>query len=199
MIKDIIFGLFGQFYKKTDSYKDEDDKGVFERFNEALGEEMDEGLLPLSIGLIPNVINPRTMFEEFLIAAEGDKGNDTLYLQGDVSWKRLVQQYVSRLWRIKGTWTFVKVALGWRGLTCNITEVFTAYSFDSPETFDDDLRKFDGGCPTCSTFTVDIARLDETTTPLGSTEIAAVLSILQTNTPINAEMTALTFNGSPIL
>jgi hypothetical protein len=198
-LQQTIFGYFGGYEKIIDTHKDVDDKGILERFNEALGQEYDENLEPFVSLLFQNVQDPVLCIPKYVQRLEVTDGNDSLYLSPDVDVRRSIQHFITRYWAIKGTKRFLKDLLGLIFLVPTVTEYFSSYSFDSPVTFDDVERRWDMKCQTCSKYRIDLVRSDSTTTALSSTEIAAVLSVVTTNQPLDAILVGVWFNGLQVI
>lgn len=198
-IKQIIFGFFGSYEKRIDTNKDGAGKGTLERFNEAIGEEYDVEMQPLIDALMDNVQNPTACFERYIPLLELGSGNDRLYLSSGYPIRRAIQHYILRYWQIKGTKKFLESLLSFIGFNVSLTEFYSSYSFDSPVTFDDDDRRFDMKCQPCSDYKLDLSRIGGGTGAMTPTEIAAVLSIVTTNQPINAVLKGIWYNGTQII
>lgn len=64
--KDTVFELYGPYVASQDSYHDAEDKGLFERFNEILGQDLDDEVIPAIKNLLDKMIVPATMQEKFI-------------------------------------------------------------------------------------------------------------------------------------
>lgn len=64
--KDTVFSLYGSYVAVQDSYKDAEGKGLFERFNEILGQDLDEWVISAIKGLLDEMMVPSTMQEKFV-------------------------------------------------------------------------------------------------------------------------------------
>ncbi len=193
---DKIFTYFSRYEKSSDPNKDVNGKGTLERYNEIVGVDIDENLIPFIENLVKNVLEPQKCFANFVAVGEADMGVDLL-LQDNLTYRRAILSVVSKLYQIKGTLKGYYTLFGKLGWSVVITEFFDDEGFDSPFLFDDFLRTFDmSQCPGCSDYSLAI------TTPSGnpptSSELAAVYSIIAFNEPINARLRTLTFNGSTL-
>lgn len=64
--KDTVFSLYGSYVSTQDSYHDAEGKGLFERFNEILGQDLDDEVITAIQGLLDEMIVPATMQEKFI-------------------------------------------------------------------------------------------------------------------------------------
>lgn len=194
-IKDKIFSYYGSQEKLNDTYKNVDGKGIFERYNESLGQDFDDNLSGLIENLLDNTIVPSTTADRFVVYLEQTLGI-SLGIFSSLEKRRKFISLFNRVCDIKGTVTAYKVMLLWLGFDqVNIVEHSKSYGFDSSDTFDDSGRMFDDGnsCG-CSEYSIQLEG--------GSIEQSVtqqVLKIIEFNEPINAKLRSLTFNGSFLL
>jgi hypothetical protein len=92
-----IFGLLPPYFKATDSYKDVNDKGLLERFLEALGMEWDERLIPPLENV--NSVYTDTKFIQMQANLKGGLPQGNL---SDAFYTKLVQNWIHIL-KVKGT------------------------------------------------------------------------------------------------
>ena len=192
-LKDIIFGFFGSFQVVEDINKDANNKGTLERYNEAMALEYDEEILPLQENIIDNNLVPSTAFFQFIPYLENRVGS-TLFMGSSPTARRRVLQYIHRWYAIKGTVRAYELLLGMLGFNVTILEDFTAFTFDSPTTFDDDVRTFDMSCNICGNYTVELTG----GLTLDPEIIQAIFSIIKFNEPIHAHLSLVTYNGTPV-
>lgn len=189
-LTDKIFGLFGVNAKRKDTYKDLNDKGITQRYHEAIAAEYDEFLAPLIDDFIANTMMPRTMLLT-LIPNMMDMLGGVVVVSDSEFMKRKIIGFFRMLYRIKGTRTGYEVLLRLLGFyDIVITVTGGSGGFDSG-TFDDPGRTFDSYLKCgCKKYTLTLSA-NFTITP----EIeAAVARIIEFNEPINAKLTGIIYN-----
>lgn len=197
LFKDTLIEFFG-FWKRDDSYKNAGGKGLMERFNEVVGEDLDDELSPLIDNLIPNSLIPDTCFSQLLTYLEQNVGSD-LFLGSATSRRRQARRMIHRYYGIRGTITAYELMFDLMGYTIGITEDFTAYGFDRGIKFDHPVRRFDMGCPSCTSYRIDVvgdywdAINGISTIPVEHLE--AFKSIIIFNQPINATLLGVFINN----
>jgi hypothetical protein len=191
---DRIFTYFSKYEKTSDINKDVNGKGTLERYNETVGDDIDSNLMPLIDNLIKNVLEPAKCLDNFVPYGEADMGVRVV-LRDTLQYRRAVLSIINRLHQIKGTLKGYYVLFGKLGWQVTITEYFDAGGFDSPTTFDDNLRTFDSKeCLPCSDYSMDIVTIGGG--PPTSDDMATINSVIGFNEPINAHLRQLTFNGT---
>lgn len=197
-----LFELFGSYDKLIDSYKDVNGQGIEERFQNTIGQSIEDELMGLINDFLPNTRDPQTLLVTLLPYAElllgYDTKNRTLQLGTSVAWRRRVLAHMVRYYHIKGTKRCYELLFALMGLTVTITEYWNANTFDSfaPDiTFDtDDRPVLDiGKCTPCSRYEIEVIG-----TPAWNQISAGFLSIILFNEPINAYQGLYTYNGQPI-
>lgn len=185
--------------KETDTNKDGDGKGTLERFNEIVPNDLDENIMPLIDNLLENNIEPATCYERFVPYLESAKGYDeknrALRLANSLPYRRAVLKHIHKYYNLKGTIRNFQVLFGMMGLGVTVTEVFGATGFDSTVTLDDMFRRFDSSCPTCTDFSL---ALTGNFSELNQAQQLGVASIIVFNTPINAILRGVTYNGDTV-
>lgn len=203
VFKSTIFErFFGLFDKSIDTNKDVDGKGTHERYQEVVGDSIDQELLELIRLFLPNTIEPQTLFEELIPHAEHllgyDRKNQTLQLGETTEWHRRILAHMVRYYHIKGTKRCYELLFEIMGLTVEIEEFWPDNTFDSSDpdiTFDtDDRPVLDiGKCTPCSRYEVTVIG-----GPPWDEIAAGVTSIIRFNEPINAYRGLLTYNGQEV-
>lgn len=198
-IKAKIFSYFGVFDKVNDINKDANDKGTHERFTEIYAGYLDTEILPLIDNLAANNLDNATVLVKYLPYREYEKGVDFTLYPTEV-WRRRVLKNIQRWHEIKGTKRGYKAMFNVLGLTMTLTEIFGIYGFDSPTTFDDPVRRFDGRCAPCSSYSIALTGY----APMSPALDAAIEAVILFNEPINAilyswnytQITSGSFNNS---
>ena len=190
-----IIDFFHQRFKNEDTYKDANDKGIFERYNEVIGNDIDEKVTPFIYNMHDNLLVPETVLDKMLPILEYGLG---INLDMGESNRRLVMQYITKFYHVKGTKKGYAILFEMLGFTN--TEVIFEDSVCQGTTFDegnfDDACAFDidvegegsGLCSTCFLYRL-ILTGPITLTP----EIERLMeNIIEFNEPINAELTNIT-------
>lgn len=195
-LADRIFEFFGSYYKRIDSYKDGDGKGIFERFQEIIGEDADVYLITPEEDAVKNLLTPddvQTKYFDFLANHIGC----SLKIGSSVTTR------IRRMFRV------IMSLFGLRGLEQNYTWLFDLLpiefiaihrihpdvpkGFDSPVELDDTDRKFDS----CDTV-VDLTCWIELEGTLAMTEelLLAIQNIIVFNTPFYITIGYIMYNGT---
>lgn len=197
LLENRIFAYFGIYAKRADTNKDGDDKGTLERFNELMGKDIDDNLMPLLVNLTKNLYEPKHMIEGYIPFLESMLGFElgkTLYMGTSADIRRKILPHITKYYNLKGTKRGYELLLGMLGLTITLTEVFGVFGFDSEIGFDDTFRRFDSACPACSDYTLEL----EGEPAMTSSLIAAIKSVITFLEPINARLREVTYNGDPV-
>lgn len=193
-LKPIIFDFWGTRDRVDDINKDVNNRGFLQRFIEIMAEDFDEEEMLLIENIVANTQDPYTCFERFLPYREKTFGGLLDLILGD-SMRRKIIAFADFLHMIRSTKSGYIVLFRWLGFTATITEGPVSYSFDSAITFDHVDRRFDSKCRSCSSYSIELVG-----SGIISPEIVqAIFNIIIFNQPINALLTEVTLNGSPII
>jgi hypothetical protein len=189
-----IWSLFGTAYSILDKQGvvDINGKGEFERYNEIIGEDIDDNIEPLLDLLIENTLLADTMYSKFVALFETTIGM-TMRLTNGENLRRKVLKIAFQLYKIRGTKLGYEVPLRMLGFnSVEIVESWVISSLDSPITLDDPVRRLDSGgrCQSCSGYELRLTGNIELTEEI----MRAVGEVIEFNEPINARLTALTYN-----
>lgn len=194
-LRDKIFGLFGAPAKAYDTYKDVQNKGIWERYNESLGALYDDELSDLIDNFADNTIVPGKMLSELIGHMEDSLGSPII-VRNVVATRRKIIRFAEYIYKVRSTKTGYTMLLRMLGFaTVNIIEYTHISGFDSDLTLDDENRRFDGGRRTCKEYTLEL------TGSIGITQdiYNAVLRIIEFEEPIYAELRAVTYNGDELV
>lgn len=194
-----MFELFGKNYKRSDSYKDINDKGLTERYVETLAESLDDLNDNYIQTLVDNVLNPDLVPDKFLKYLEFNFGIN-LYLGVDN--RRRVIKNIAKYYAIKGTqrcYDVLLAVLGMSGTVINngslsVTQFDAGLQFDSGVIFDNEGSAFDLTCLECISYSIAVTGSASITDDLKR----ALYSIALFNEPINYVLDEITYNGVPI-
>lgn len=187
LFKDILIKYFPSYFKQEDTYKDNFDKGLFQRFTEALGEELDLEIV-VSIQYLLDVFDPVTVDERLITYLARQKGLNFAVIE-DLATQRKVIRYAIKANKLRGTgrgYEFLLGLLGYEVVT--ITEVTPDESiYDTTDIYDNG-HLFDTSCPVCSDYTLEL----ENSTILGriptSSEYKSLLNAIAYMQPVIAEL-----------
>ena len=190
-LKDFIFSLFTPWDKRIDVNKDSEGKGTMERYNEILGMQADEDIIPFIDNMIDNTLVPDTMLDKFIPYLESMVGLDPLI--DDLTIRRQVLKNILRIYKVKGTKKSYEIVFKLLGFdSIEIIEQDISFGFDSPLTLDDVNRVFDdGSCYTCGFYTINLTGTAAFTEDLSK----AIRNAIKLVEPINARLLEITYNG----
>lgn len=191
---DYIFTLFSPANYRDDTYKDADGKGVLQRYNEVIGSDIDDNILPYIDNLVSATNDLSKMSDEFLSYREYESGVD-LYLGSDRSTRESVLRYFPYYVSWKGTPWLYKRLFQFKGYGATITPTYddSGGGFDSIYTFDSIERTFDNSsCYVCSGLVIELTGDGDLT----GDDYSIISSIVNFNTPINVVLSTITYNGA---
>ena len=196
MIKELIFEYFGSYEKEIDPNQISG-KGILQRYNEALAEDMDEELIPEVEDLLENTVFITTCYDRYVVNLEQGVGNE-LYILNDLEVRRKIQRQILRYYEVRGSVRGYRIMLGLLGFDVEVTVNRPESGFDSSLTFDSEARTFDSGCPKCFTYSLDLTRQDGGSDDLSEDEIESVLAVVRFNEPMRATLVGLYQEGELI-
>jgi hypothetical protein len=183
-----IFKYFGKAAKLYDSYKDADKKGILERYNEIVGNEIDEELIPQLENLFSSLHIPLKAIPKYLFAIEEDYGCE-LYLGYDSEIRRKVLSWFMKYCAIRGSKKGYEVLFSLLGFDSTVFELYDiADGFDSPRTFDEGHFDSANGC--CTEYDIKLYGNVVATNNV----LTAIDSIVRFNEPISARLRSVYIN-----
>lgn len=193
-LKEIIFDLFGVRDRRNDLFKNVDGKGLHQRFNELLADDLDANEISLINLLLENTANPFSCFEKYIPYREATFG--TPIMSSDIYIRRKIVAYIKEINKLKGTKIGYSMLFTMVGIaSTTIVEFPPVFGFDSPGTFDDDSRVFDQKCKGCSNYSIELTG----TAPLTNSLLQSIAAIILYNEPLNADLLDVTYNGVLLL
>lgn len=169
----IFFKKLSTYFHINDTYKDENDEGLLERYLSIFGEELDTVVLPLIENFIKikNPIESQDFLNEIVDPTNVDHGkflDHIAYAFGNPpdpteedDLYRKILSFVISLNKIRGTHKAISVWGNLLGLTLRIIEIDpvqikydSGYQYDSELTTEISAEQivYDTECPTCSDF-----------------------------------------------
>ncbi len=194
-LENTIINFYANYIKRTDTYKDVDNKGVFERFNEVIGNDIDNKITPFIYNLHDNLLIPDLVMSKMIPILEYSLGISVDL--GD-TYKRTILQYITKFYKVKGTTLGYSTMFEMLGFTNTeiiledtlcIGDTFDTNNFDDPCSFDIGTGTI--GCSTCYPYRIILTGILTVTPEIES----MVASIIEFNEPINAQLTGVTYSG----
>jgi len=192
-----LFSLLPVFFKKEDSYKDQNDKGLLERYLSVLGTELDAEVVP-AIHCYLNAIDAQLCKEKFLNHISDSVGNPPDIFQDDAIYRNLLS-YIVTFYKIKGTIKSYKLFFAILGFDVEIEELphqdDDSY-YDSEAGYDtgEERSRYDmNACLICYYYNIKIKPLDPAQPLVISTSTLNKLrEVIYFNEPINCVLGTFT-------
>lgn len=189
-LKDTIWELFGPMESLNDTYKVEG-KGIRQRYNQIIGEDFDENILPFVTNMIENTLVPQTALLKFLPYLEDMLGGRAV-ITNDIATRRRILRFMIRFRQVHGTERGYKLVFNTIGIQCSLVEYFVYYGFDSIVTFDNPIRRFDMG--KCQQFCTEYTLVLSGHGPLTDELEQFIKNAIALNEPINAVLREFVYN-----
>jgi len=198
-----LFGQLPVYYKLKDTYKNNNDEGLLERYLEIFGLELNQEITPMVENYL-DIIDPFTTDAKFLNDLAYTLGSPPDLLGNPNQYAKLLA-YIIQIYKIKGTAKALELLFALLGFTISVIEFApsaTVYMDDSK--IMDDGHIMDGGCPSCSDYEVIIHSLLTPSSAtcqapvystVNNTILATFIKIIEFNQPINAELRGLIAGG----
>ena len=154
-----LFEQLPDYFHSEDTYKDQNGKGIFQRYLEALGEEYDEELVDKLENFL-NILDPISTDEKFLPHIAYTKGNAPDLGFDNQTYRAYLNNLVS-IYQIKGTRE--SYVLLFRLLGYNLTLLLTFFQEDvryDEEIVYDDEELYDMSCNSCVEYTIFLSSLE---------------------------------------
>lgn len=193
-LKEKIFDLFGVEARRNDSYKDENGKGLWQRYNEALAEDFDEQLYSYIDKLLDYTLIPETVRPNMLAYLE-DMFGEPVVIDDTIESRQRLLRFVVRLYQLKGTARSYEILVKLMGLdSVTITEIEGGGGFDSAVNFDDPERRFDSEAFSTGKYSLHITGTLELDQELKD----KIKSVVRFCEPINASLAEIFYNAVAI-
>lgn len=192
----LIKNLLGKFYIVHDSYKDEEGRGLVQRYCEMLADDWDTHFLPKVESLQDSTINPDLVDPRFINYLEEALGG-IVKISNDLKLRRKLIRYASLLYQVKGTKLSYEILFKLLGfITVEIIEYPEGGGFDTWYDAEGsfDIDTFDTSCPTCSGYSLVLTGEVEKTPDF----IRSIYNIIAFCQPINADLVGVTYNDEDI-
>lgn len=195
--RDYLFGLLPVYFKRNDTYKDKDDKGLLERYLMVFGNELDYQVIP-KITCYLHAIDAAVCDAKFLDPLSQSLGNPPDIFQDDEIYRNLLQ-YVVTFYKIKGTIASYKLFFAILGYDVEIEEL----PHEDDDSFYDSEAEYDTGeerhtydrnaCLVCYYYNINIKPLDPNAQLVVSTSnLNKLKEAIYFNEPINCKLGTFT-------
>ena len=155
-----IFSQFPKRFKKDDTYKDANGRGVLERYLQIFGQELDNNFMPL-IQNMQDILSVKKCDDKFLPLIGAYMG--ALPAPDNLpATYRLILAAGVQIYKAKGTANSFKIMFNILGYDCNIVPIqpIAPATYDSTQTYDDGTSKYDQSCSNCTDFSIRIQPSD---------------------------------------
>lgn len=194
LLQDIMFKRLGRKAKVNDSYKDDQGRGIWERYFLALAQDFDVNFWPLVENFLDNTIVPDTVMDRFIAYLEEQLGND-VKLYDDIDKRRRLLAFIIRLYQVKGTARSYEILLKTMGFDGVVIEEHTgASTLDSDVTLDDVFRTLDSAESGSTEYSLYLTG-SFTLTQDDRTRIRKIVKFCE---PITASLRDIFYNENPI-
>lgn len=190
-INDFLFYIFPDYFKQNDSYKDNNNRGLLERFISLFGDEIDEHVVPY-IECIMDSMDSSTSNPKFYPHIADSFGMDTtLFLSNDI-YKNVLSTCLS-FYKKKSTLEYITRYFYILGYDITITKepISTEHFYWDLSVSDNSGRWDELQCPICFKYSAAIYKL-----PSGGSitvdEENKLKDILISQAPINSSLTNFT-------
>ncbi len=191
-LKNIIWGLFGPSEELKDTIRDVNGKGIRRRYNEIMGEDFDDHVLPYIDDLLANTLISKTVLMKVLPLLEDSMGGRPVVIADEVK-RRRIMRFLIRFRQVAGSRRGFEMLFNMVGMSCVVNEDFAFYSFDST-TFDDPIRKFD--MSVCKQYCTEFRLTIGGTLGLDDALRSIITQIIEANRPINARLKSYVYSTS---
>jgi phage tail-like protein len=197
LFKNFIFNKLPTYFRRNDSYKDSNDRGLLERYLEIFGDELDQEIIP-EIENVLDILDAQIASTRFLTHLSDTLGNppDINIIEPQY---RNILSFIVDFYKIKGTKQGYEFFFGLFGYSLVITELpYHEAFYDNGEFYDTPNAlgdyTYDNQCPTCSCYTIQFINkkdINGNIAPITPTDIANLYASIDFCEPINAVLCSL--------
>lgn len=195
--KGFIFNLLPTYFKLKDSYKNNQGKGLLERYLEIYEDEIDEEILPLIHNYL-NQVDISRASNQFLTELAYSLGTPPDIFGGTDEYRKMLL-FAIRIYKIKGTAKAFELLFGLLDINVVVEEdPVGARRYDEQWRYDQtdvEMRWDMGKCEPCSCYHLHLTG----SIILTPTILSYIKTIIIFNEPINATLCSIDYNGEDIL
>lgn len=202
MITKLLDNFFGEYFKRVDTYKDSQGKGIFERYLEIFEGEIAGEIIPAMDNIL-NVHEAMTTPKRFLLVISEKFGNPPNLLAATTNAQELFNRgilahYVN-LRKLKGTPLGIKMIFAYLGYVVEVTEELEEeFTYDSvnvggfPHTYDNG-HNYDSEIPDFGTYDVVILHAHPNALPVDQDLLGKIYPIIRWMEPIDMRLNKITY------
>jgi phage tail-like protein len=188
-----LFSKLPKYFKEQDTYKDQNDQGLLERYLSIFGLELDEQVYPLIQDYLNNV-DPLQADSKFLSSIAFNLGNPPDFTQDEHEY-RLLLSYAITIFKIKGTAQSYNLLFQLFGLTCTIVEIEAPelIRYDDNNLYDNSVI-YDTECDGCTYYSLFYGSVNDDCVPplfdatISESKVQRILDLIYFIEPINAKL-----------
>lgn len=192
MLENEVFSYYGKTVKLKDSYKDLEGKGLFERFNEILGKDLDDYTVKYTEDMLEVMCKASTMSNKFFQYLFNEIGFNVRLTLDDYYFRKLISMMPTIL-DSRGLLSCYLILFKFLGITDMEMESEGYYEetgFDSHVGFDS-ARTFDASNENRFQYIMKLTGSEE----FDATLLDSILSIITFNTPFYVSIVRIFYNG----
>jgi len=191
-VNDFLFYITPDYFKINDSYKDKDQRGIFERYQYVFGEEMDYNVVPY-IDCLLDIANAKETNENMLNHIADSLGSPTdIFIDND-QYRTILSIMVS-LYNVKGTLKYIETYFYILGFDITIikgTIDVSSYIYDNGGIYDNNNTYDSKICPICFPYSANIStNINYTGGGVTAEDLIQLEKILVEQQPLNSNLTA---------
>jgi phage tail-like protein len=190
--KDFIVSKLPRYFIREDSYKDNEDKGLLERYMALFGENIDDTMAS-EIEEYLNILDSSICEEKFLNHISDVLGNPPDVFNNEEQYRNLLS-YIVSVYKIKGTKRAYELFFSILGFNITITELpllVPSSNYDNDADYDSDVTVdlYDQNiCQPCSFYTIAFYYKDNNEEVLEANTLNLLRAAIDFNEPINAKL-----------
>jgi len=186
--KELFRNMISLYHRETDSYKDANDQGLFERYQVLFGEYIDTDMAE-EIENYLDILNAQICDEKYLNNISYDLGKPPDIFRNVEQYRNLLS-YIIRIYPVKGTKRGYDLFFNILGFEVEVVEFRPPRPhlyYDTGERYDEELTYDPEECIWCSDYTLLVYPIDDIDTVDANT-IALLKEAAKFNEPINAHL-----------
>lgn len=191
--KDFIIGNLPYYFISQDTYKDNNGKGLLERYLGIFSSYIDEDIYP-QINNYLNIIDASICEEKFLTHLSDVLGNPPDVFKNEEQYRNLLS-YIVSIYKIKGTEDGYKLFFAILGFEVEIEEIIPNLNsnlYDGEDLYDNTSNYDIGQCQPCSLYNLKFY-ISSGEQMLDVSTVLLLQAAIDFNEPINATLGKLTY------
>jgi len=196
-----LVSQFPNYFYFQDTYKDINGKGLWQRYVEIFGKELDENFRPF-VESLTELVTPRTIPASLVTYLSDNLGSPPdIFSDTDADFSnpkyRSLLSYITKIYQIKGTVRSYELLFEFLGYGVRIIEQFDeSIAYDNGDLYDVPLNKYDNECPGCISYILVYYPITENvlnSTPIviGELELNKIRRVIDFIEPIDTKLKQL--------